>query len=86
MACPLPEPLSWLPTPFHHVLGVHHVREAAANPLIWDSGFLLFGALLMVAGYALAKRDEPAEHVRIRRANTSRPRHLALHSKVLDLP
>jgi uncharacterized membrane protein len=52
----------------HHVLGLHHVREAAANPLVWDIGFLLFGALLMVGGYALAKRDEPAGQVRIRRA------------------
>jgi uncharacterized membrane protein len=52
----------------HHVLGLHHVREAAANQLVWDIGFLLFGALLVVGGYALAKRDQPAEQVRIRRA------------------
>jgi len=52
----------------HHVLGLHHVREAAANPLVWDIGFLILGALLMVGGYGLAKRDEPAGQVRIRRA------------------
>jgi uncharacterized membrane protein len=52
----------------HHVLGLHHVREAAANPVVWDIGFLLFGALLMIGGYALAKRDQAAEQVRIPRA------------------
>jgi uncharacterized membrane protein len=52
----------------HHVLGLHHVREAAANPLLWDIGFLIFGALLVAGGYALAKSGERAEQVRIRRA------------------
>jgi uncharacterized membrane protein len=40
----------------HHVLGLHHVREAAANPLLWDLGFLVFGALLVVAGITLSRR------------------------------
>jgi uncharacterized membrane protein len=52
----------------HHLLGLHHVREGAANPLVWDLGFLVFGALLMLAGYALARRDERAADVRLRRA------------------
>ena len=40
----------------HHILGLHHVREAAANPLVWDLGFLAFGAALVIAGAALARR------------------------------
>ena len=27
----------------HHVLGLHHVKEHAANPLLWDVGFLMLG-------------------------------------------
>jgi uncharacterized membrane protein len=53
----------------HHLLGLHHVREAAANPLLWDLGFLAFGALLVLAGYALAQSDIGAARRReLRRA------------------
>jgi uncharacterized membrane protein len=52
----------------HHVLGLHHVREGAANPLVWDVAFLVFGALLVLGGSALARRAAPAEPGRIRRA------------------
>jgi uncharacterized membrane protein len=52
----------------HHLLGLHHVREAAANPLLWDLGFLVFGALLVAGGYALARSEAPAAPVRARRA------------------
>jgi uncharacterized membrane protein len=41
----------------HHVLGLHHVKENAANVLLWDLGFLAFGALLVIAGVALARRE-----------------------------
>ena len=45
----------------HHVLGLHHVKENAANPFLWDVGFLVFGAALVIAGVALARRGaEPA--------------------------
>lgn len=37
----------------HHVFGLHHVHPGT-NELAWDVGFLLFGALLIVAGYAVA--------------------------------
>jgi uncharacterized membrane protein len=40
----------------HHLLGLHHVREDVANPLAWDLGFLALGALLLIAGVALARR------------------------------
>ena len=53
----------------HHLLGLHHVREAAANPLIWDLGFLVFGAVLVIAGYALADSDlRSARREALRRA------------------
>jgi uncharacterized membrane protein len=52
----------------HHLLGLHHVREGVGNPLVWDVGFLVFGALLVVAGSALVRREVPAEAGRVRRA------------------
>jgi uncharacterized membrane protein len=39
----------------HHLLGIHHVREAAANPLPWDLGFLALGAALVIVGVSLAR-------------------------------
>jgi len=41
----------------HHVLGIHHVNEAAPPDqwLLWDLGFLALGALLVVAGLALVR-------------------------------
>jgi uncharacterized membrane protein len=41
----------------HHLLGIHHVREGAGNPLAWDVGFLAFGAALVMIGVALSRRD-----------------------------
>jgi uncharacterized membrane protein len=41
----------------HHILGLHHVKENAANVLLWDLGFLAFGAALVIVGIALARRD-----------------------------
>jgi len=39
----------------HHLLTIHHVRDDVADPLPWDLGFLAFGALLVLAGWALAR-------------------------------
>lgn len=44
----------------HQILGLHHVNEYSPNQLAWDIGFLVFGALLLAAGWALiraGKRD-----------------------------
>ena len=41
----------------HHLLTIHHVRDDVADPLWWDVGFLALGALLVVAGLALRRRD-----------------------------
>ena len=42
----------------HHLLGIHHVRDDVAEPLPWDLAFLAFGAVLVVAGYALVRRGQ----------------------------
>jgi uncharacterized membrane protein len=43
----------------HQLLGIHHVRDDLGAPPGWDVGFLAFGALLILAGTALA-RSAPA--------------------------
>jgi uncharacterized membrane protein len=40
----------------HQILGVHHVRDDLGAPLSWDIGFLAFGVLLIVGGWALHRR------------------------------
>jgi uncharacterized membrane protein len=39
----------------HQVLGIHHVRDDLGAPIGWDIGFLVFGAALVVIGWALAQ-------------------------------
>jgi uncharacterized membrane protein len=39
----------------HQLLGIHHVRDDLGAPFGWDLGFLAFGAILVVAGVALAR-------------------------------
>lgn len=41
----------------HHVLGIHRVRPDAADPMVWDIGFLVLGLLLIVGGYLLQRSD-----------------------------
>jgi uncharacterized membrane protein len=42
----------------HSILTLHHVREGAGvNETAWDLGFLAFGALLVVAGWLLARSE-----------------------------
>jgi uncharacterized membrane protein len=43
----------------HHLLAVHDVRDDVADPRWWNLGFLAFGAVLVVAGAALARSDAP---------------------------
>jgi uncharacterized membrane protein len=44
----------------HQILGVHHVREGA-HRLWWDLGFLVFGAVLVVAGWAIQRSGARAD-------------------------
>jgi len=53
----------------HQWLGIHHVHPGA-NQLAWDVGFLLFGALLVVGGWALIRAGR--EHSRPRGAPARR--------------
>jgi uncharacterized membrane protein len=39
----------------HQILGIHHVRDDLGAPLGWDLAFLAFGAVLIAAGWALAR-------------------------------
>jgi uncharacterized membrane protein len=41
----------------HHILTIHHVRDDVADPRWWDLGFLALGAVLVVVGVALRRRD-----------------------------
>jgi uncharacterized membrane protein len=50
----------------HQLLGIHHVRDDLGGPLSWDLGFLAFGALLVVAGWALNRAREDATRERSR--------------------
>ncbi|HEX7345996.1 MAG TPA: DUF2243 domain-containing protein [Candidatus Limnocylindrales bacterium] len=43
----------------HQLLGIHHVRPGA-DALLWDIGFLAWGALMLVAGLAILRRARPA--------------------------
>jgi uncharacterized membrane protein len=43
----------------HHILTIHHVRDDVDGPLWWDLGFLAFGALLLIVGFALRRSDRP---------------------------
>ncbi|WP_143965885.1 DUF2243 domain-containing protein [Gordonia zhaorongruii] len=42
----------------HHILGIHHVRSGEHQAL-WDIGFLIFGALLVLGGWALQRTARP---------------------------
>jgi uncharacterized membrane protein len=44
----------------HQLLGLHHVHPGAGE-LAWDVGFLLFGALLAAAGWALIRAGRSDE-------------------------
>jgi uncharacterized membrane protein len=41
----------------HHLLGLHHVNETVprAQWIYWDAGFLIWGALMLAAGWALLR-------------------------------
>ena len=53
----------------HHLLGIHRVRPEADEPLVWDLGFLVLGAVLVAVGWMLQPRD-PASDLTPREAVT----------------
>lgn len=46
----------------HHILGIHHVRSGP-DEMLWDLGFLIWGALMLAGGWWLI-RSESAKTVR----------------------
>lgn len=51
----------------HQILGLHHVNETVpeAQWLYWDIGFLAWGALMLIFGWALyksGKQQSPSPH------------------------
>lgn len=45
----------------HFILGIHHVRDdlpADAIPLAWDIGFLVWGVLMLAAGWRLIRSNQ----------------------------
>lgn len=55
----------------HQLLGIHHVRDDLGGPLGWDLGFLAFGVILIVTGFALSRPVQKRARGRIRAS--SRP-------------
>ena len=50
----------------HHLLQLHHVNETVPEEqwLLWDIGFMVWGALMLGGGlylYVMAKRATPAQ-------------------------
>ncbi|RWH96297.1 MAG: DUF2243 domain-containing protein [Mesorhizobium sp.] len=50
----------------HQLLGIHHVNETVPQDqwIYWDIGFLIWGALMLIGGWALSrrgKRESPGE-------------------------
>ena len=46
----------------HHVLQIHQVRPDATNPLVWDIGFLILGAVLIAGGLAMQLQEQPTSN------------------------
>jgi uncharacterized membrane protein len=42
----------------HQILGIHHVKESVPRTqwLYWDIGFLIWGAVMLIAGYIVLRR------------------------------
>jgi len=44
----------------HHLLGIHHVNETVPQSqwIYWDVGFLLWGAIMLIGGWAMLKTGD----------------------------
>jgi uncharacterized membrane protein len=44
----------------HHILGIHHVNETVprAQWIYWDIGFLVWGAVMLIAGWFLLRAGQ----------------------------
>lgn len=41
----------------HQILQVHRVKQNAENPMIWDLGFLIWGAIMLLVGLIVVKQE-----------------------------
>jgi uncharacterized membrane protein len=57
----------------HHILTIHHVRENSANRGLWDIAFLVWGALMLLGGWRLAKAGEAEQDAHEERATVVAP-------------
>ena len=55
----------------HHLLQIHRVRPDAAQPLLWDLGFLALGAALVAGGWLLQRSADA--HQRASDVRSERP-------------
>lgn len=39
----------------HHILNLHHVRENSSNQAAWDIAFLVWGAVMLLGGWRIAR-------------------------------
>jgi uncharacterized membrane protein len=48
----------------HHLLGLHHVNETAPREqwILWDLGFLLWGAAMFVGGWLVVRSERRTTH------------------------
>jgi uncharacterized membrane protein len=52
----------------HHLLGIHHVNETVPPQqwIYWDVGFLIWGAVMLLSGWALLRTgQEQAQEQRV---------------------
>jgi uncharacterized membrane protein len=47
----------------HHLLGIHHVNETVAPNqwIYWDIGFLIWGAIMLIAGWAMLRTAQETQ-------------------------
>lgn len=53
----------------HQILGIHHVNEKAPAEQwgLWDLGFLIWGAIMLLGGWALARSGEAEQEIAMTR-------------------
>jgi uncharacterized membrane protein len=58
----------------HHILGLHHVNETVPREqwIYWDVAFLVWGAAMLIGGWALLKSERRREAARASPAGGSR--------------
>ena len=61
----------------HHILTLHHVREDTSNKALWDIAYLVWGAVMLVGGWRLAKAGDRSQVVASEAHRSPSARHIA---------